>query len=93
MRGFPLPITGFAQKVTGPVRSGLPREQRWLVLLRAISCNFVDRVPGICGHTIHEVTPSYLKEHEIRVFVQSPDHAQDARATKLIIDGPSGQHL
>ncbi len=33
--------------------------------------NFVDRVLGIRSHTIHEITLSYTKQHEIRVFVQS----------------------
>jgi hypothetical protein len=32
---------------------------------------FVDRVLSIRGHAIHEVTLSNMKEHEIRVFVQS----------------------
>jgi hypothetical protein len=41
------------------------------VLLPEISWNFVDRVLRIPSHTIHEITLSYLKEHEIRVFVQS----------------------
>jgi len=30
----------------------------WFVLLREISCGFVD-------HTIHEITLSYAKEHEL----------------------------
>jgi hypothetical protein len=45
--------------------------QYWFVLLREVSCNFVDRVLTIRSHTSHEITLSYMKEHEIRVFVQS----------------------
>jgi hypothetical protein len=45
-------------------------DQHWFVLLRKISCNFVDRVPRIGSQTIHKITLSYMKEHEIRVFVQ-----------------------
>jgi len=46
-------------------------EEQQFVLLREVSCNFVDRVLRIRSHTIHEITLSYMKEHEIRVFVQS----------------------
>jgi hypothetical protein len=46
-------------------------DRHWLVLLREISCNFVDRVLRIRSHEIHEIRLSYTKEHEIRVFVQS----------------------
>jgi len=38
------------------------------------SCDFVyfvDRVLRIRSQTIHEITLSYMKDHEIRVFVQS----------------------
>jgi len=31
---------------------------------REISCSFVDRMLGILSDTIHEITLSYLKEHE-----------------------------
>src|SRR5881397_2745291 len=52
------------------VRSG-PLRSAWFVLLREISCNFVDRLLRIRSHTIHEITLSSTKEHQIRIFVQS----------------------
>ena len=72
-------LSGFAQKVTGrfEARQLKLTDEHGSVLLREISCNFVDRVHGIRRHTIqkvqerHEITPSYLKEQETRVFVQS----------------------
>jgi hypothetical protein len=44
------------------------RERLRSALARAFvrnSCNFVDRVLRIGSHTIHEITLSYIKEHEI----------------------------
>ena len=43
-------------------------EEQQSVLLREVSCNFVDRVLRIRSHTIHEITLSYLKGHEMEVF-------------------------
>ena len=46
------------------------QDQQWLVLLRKILGNFVDRELRIRSHTIHEITLSYTKEHEIKGFGQ-----------------------
>src|SRR5437867_3193252 len=61
---------GLCTKSHRTVRSG-PLRSAWFVLLREISCNFVDRLLRIRSHTIHEITLNSTKEHEIRVFVQS----------------------
>jgi len=34
------------------------QDQHWFGLLGEISCNFVDRVPGIRSQTIHKITLS-----------------------------------
>ena len=39
----------------------------------------MDRVLRIRSHTIHEITLSYIKEHEIRVFGQSGANETSAR--------------
>jgi hypothetical protein len=58
--------SGSAQKVTGRFESRPLKhpDQHWSMLLREISCNFVDRVLRIRSQAIHEITPSYMKEHE-----------------------------
>ena len=53
-------------------------DQDSLVLLRAISSNFVDRVLWIISHTIHEITLNYTKE--IRL---PEDHSFIARPGSL----------
>ena len=69
MRSVPTSSIGFAQK-GGRFQADQLRSA-WFVLLREISCNFVDRLLRIRSHTIHEITLNSTKEHEIRVFVQS----------------------
>src|SRR6185503_14825881 len=43
----------------------------WFVWVREIPCNFVDRVLRILDHTNPQITLSYTKEHELRVFARS----------------------
>lgn len=60
-----------AQRVTDPTESA--KDQHRFVLLRKISCYFVDRVLRMRSHTIHEITPSEIKEHEIKVSCKAED--------------------
>ncbi|MEO8434311.1 MAG: hypothetical protein ABI596_05410 [Pyrinomonadaceae bacterium] len=41
-----------------------PAASCYFVLLRVISCDFVDRVLTIRSHTIHEITLNCTEEHE-----------------------------
>ena len=49
------------------------------------SSDFVDRVLRLRSHTIHEITLSYMREHEIRIFVQDwfkPEYRQTRKRNK-----------